>query len=161
LENYDTPRNCIICDVKSTYKRYEPNYDTDLGLISPALDDNYTIAATNTSPRDHHMTAETLARKWCIGVDTAKKTLRCTTQKGVRNTLYPVERRFRMKQAQLRYNQLSGRHGRFYTDTFFSSVPSLNGCKMAQFYINNLLFTKVYPMKQKSETVDTLSKFIH
>lgn len=135
--------------------------DTEYGAISSALDDYYFIAAANTSARNQSVSAESLAKKWCIGVDTAKKTLRCTTQKGIRNTIYPVERRFRTKQAQLRYNQLSGRHGRFYTDTFFSSVPSLNNSKMAQLYINDLSFMKVYTMKQKSEAVDTLSKFIH
>ena len=137
------------------------NFDVDFGQISPALDDNYFIAATNTSNRMATITAESLANKWCIGIETAKKTLRCTTQKGIRNTLHPLERRFRTKQAQLRYNQLSGRHGRFYTDTFFASVPTLNGASMAQLYINDLSFTKVYTMKQKSEVADTLSKFIH
>jgi len=32
---------------------------------------------------------------------------------------------------------------------------------MAQLYVNDLSFTKTYPMKQKSEAVDTLSIFIH
>jgi len=32
---------------------------------------------------------------------------------------------------------------------------------MAQLYVNDLSLTKTYPMKQKSEAVDTLSKFIH
>lgn len=77
------------------------NYDVDFGQISPALDDNYFIAATNTSNRMATITAESLANKWCIGIETAKKTLRCTTQKGIRNTLHPLERRFRTKQAQL------------------------------------------------------------
>jgi hypothetical protein len=46
-------------------------------------------------------------------------------------------------------------------DTFFSSVPSINGCKMAQIYRNDLSFVKVYPMQAKSNTADTLSAFIH
>jgi hypothetical protein len=50
---------------------------------------------------------------------------------------------------------------KFYTDTFFASSQTLNGCKMAQLYINDLSFTKVYPMKSKAETSETLSKFIH
>jgi hypothetical protein len=40
-------------------------------------------------------------------------------------------------------------------------VPTLNGASMAQLYKNDLSFTKVYPMKQKSEAAETLSKFIH
>ena len=31
---------------------------------------------------------------------------------------------------------------------------------MSQIYINDLSFTKTYPMKAKSETVDTLNAFI-
>jgi len=76
--------------------------------------------------------ANQLAKLWNIGLSTAMKTIKCTTQKGVRNTMYPIERCFRTKQAQLRYKQLSGRHGTFYTDTFFANTNSLNGCKMAQ-----------------------------
>ncbi len=75
--------------------------------------------------------------------------------------LYPIERCFRTRQAQLRYRQLSGRHGQFYTDTFFSSVPSLSGATMAQLYVNDLGFTKVYPMKTKTETSVSLSAFIY
>jgi len=154
-------RDRRIYEIRTKNHKITANYDNDFGSISSALDDSYIIAATNTSTREYELNAEALSKKWCIGLDAARKTLRCTTQKGIRNTLYPIERRFRTKQAQLRYNQLSGRHGRFYTDTFFSSVPSLNGCKMAQLYVNDLSFMKVYSMKQKSEAVDTLSKFIH
>jgi len=92
-------------------KNRGPTYDIDFGQILPALDEHYFIAATNTSNRMANITAKSLANKWCIGLETAKKTLRCTIQKEVRNTLHPVERRFRTKQAQLQCNQLSGRHG--------------------------------------------------
>jgi len=98
---------------------------------------------------------------WNIGLDTAKKTIQVTTQKGIRTTNYPIEQRFRTRQAQLRYKQLGGRHGRFYTDTFFSDVPSLNGNGMAHIYTNDIAFTRVYPMKLKSQAHETLSAFIH
>jgi hypothetical protein len=61
-----------------------------------------------------------------------------------------------MRQAQLRYSQLTGRHGKFYTDTFFFAAPTINGSTMAQ----HLTFTKVYLMKAESEAMDTLRKFI-
>jgi hypothetical protein len=136
-------------------------YDTVMIDISQAFDDNHIISAIQSSRKDLNATAETIAKHWSIGLENAKRTVRCTTQKGMRNTIYPIERRFRTKQAQLRYNQLAGRHGRFYTDTFFASVPTLNGCKMAQIYVNDLNFNKVYTMKTKSETADTLRTFIH
>jgi hypothetical protein len=141
--------------------------ELDMCKWTDAYDDNsyitLQVATTMTSKRGLNMNAETLSNNWCIGLEAAKKTLQVTTQKGIRNVLhpYPIEKRFRTKQAQFRYKQLSGRHGRFYTDTFFSNTPSINGCKMAQLYINDLTFTKVYPMKTKSQTSETLSAFIH
>jgi hypothetical protein len=136
-------------------------FHTMMNDISQAFNDSCIIATTNTSRRQMIATAETIAKNWNIGLENARKTLKCTMQKGIRNTLYPIERRFHTKQAQLRCNQLSGHHGHFYTDTFFATVPSLNNCKMAQFYINDLSFTKAYPMKTKLETSDTLTAFIY
>jgi len=63
--------------------------------------------------------------------------------------------------AQLQYNQLGGRQGRFYTDTFFARIPTLNGNSLAQIYTNNLAFTKIYPMHLKSQVHSSLSAFIH
>jgi hypothetical protein len=62
-----------------------------------------SISSLRTSYHQSRKPAQELAKRWAIGELAAKKTLQVTTQKGVRNTLYPVERRFRMKQAQLRY----------------------------------------------------------
>ena len=135
------------------------DYNTVLAEISASFDDR-VIAAMTTSFKEIDTPTEILAKRWNIGLETAKKTLKCTTQKGVRHTLYSIERRFRTKQAQLRYQQLSGRHGRFSTDTFFSSQPTLNGCNMAQLFINDLSFVKCYPMQQRSDAPNTLIRFI-
>jgi len=133
-------------------------FNTEMGQVAVELDDKYIIAANSTSGRIHDEAVDLLVKSWNIGKDIAKKTVKCTTQKGVRTMLHPIERRFRTKQAQLRYRQLSGRHGTFYTDTFFASVLTLNGCTMARLYINDLSFCKVYPMKAKSDVADTLSR---
>jgi hypothetical protein len=119
------------------------------------------VVSTNSSKRNYNTTAEHLAAKWNIGLEVAKKTLQVTTQKGIRHTTYPIEQRFRTRQAQLRYNQLGGRHGRFYTDTFFSSIPTINGNTMAQIYTNDHGYSKVYPMKLRSQAHETLSQLIH
>ena len=47
------------------------------------------------------ITPEQLARQWCIGLQTAAKTLMTTTQKGVRNAIHPIHRRFRTRQTQI------------------------------------------------------------
>jgi hypothetical protein len=145
----------------SRSKTPRTDYSTVMSQVSHAFDDKYilSIASTTTSGRNS-FSAEDLSSSWGIGIDSARKTLKCTTQKGTRATLHPIEHCFRTWQAQLHYSQLTGRHGKFYMDTFFSTAPSINGSSMAQLCINDLTFIKVYPMKAKSEAMDTLRKFI-
>ena len=94
---------------------------------------------------------ETLAKKWNIGIDTAKRTLESTMQLAICQAIHPIQRRYRTEVMQLHYPCLGGRHGCFYTDTFFTKTPTLRGCQMAQISTNNISFTKVFPMKHKSK----------
>jgi len=82
------------------------DYTTSMTDISQAFDDKYIIAATNTSDRKSSVDEEKIASNWNIGLEAARKTIRCTTQKGIRNVSHPIERRFQTRQAQLRYKQL-------------------------------------------------------
>jgi hypothetical protein len=151
-------------NIYSIYSAPDPSpLSTDMSEVLVVFDDMHLVnlSSTRRSNKTPSISPEQLSKIWNIGPSSAAKTLKCTTQKGIRNTLYPTEQRFWTKQAQLRYRQLSGRHGGFYTDTFFANYPTINGCKMAQIYINDLTFTKVYTMKQKSDVPDTLSSFIH
>jgi hypothetical protein len=125
------------------------------------LNGSYEIAATNSSQRTSRVTPELLAQHWGIGIEAAKQTLKFTTQKGNRYAVGPPKRHYRTKQAKLRYRQLSGRHGRFYSDTMFASIKTISGKKMAKIYANDLMFSKIYPIKLKSETADTLQALIH
>ncbi len=130
-------------------------------IFSPTHPFEYNIASTSSSTWYSQLSPETLAKRWGIGLEAARNTVKVMIWKGIHFALYPVECHFRTKQAQLRYQQLSGHYGRFYTDTFFSSQPALNGAKMAQLFINDIGFSKLYTMKNKGETADTLSAFIH
>jgi hypothetical protein len=78
--------------------------------ISTTLDDQYliSIAATTTSDRKCIVDVERIASNWNIGLEAARKTIKCTTQKRIRNVTHPIKRGFRTRQAQLRYSQLSG-----------------------------------------------------
>jgi hypothetical protein len=80
-------------------------HTNDMKEISAAFDDNTllsTIASTSTTKRDYQTSAEKLAANWNIGLEAAKKTIQVTTQKGMRTAMYPIEQRFRTRQAQLR-----------------------------------------------------------
>jgi hypothetical protein len=120
-----------------------------------------TISSLKSSTSETQVDASKLAQRWAIEKKAAAKTLKVTTQKGVRNAMFPIKRQLHTRQSQLRYPQLSGRHGRVYSDTFFSSVPALDMSTCCQLYANDIGFTKVYPMRSKGEAYQTLRCFIH
>lgn len=63
-----------------------------------------------------------LANRWGISLDAAKRTVRQTTQRGIRSVLHPtLSRRFRTNDRQMRYRQLQ--HD-LYTDTLEAPVKS-------------------------------------
>jgi hypothetical protein len=117
---------------------------------------NVSIHAINTMTRHSLSTAEDLARKWKIGLETARKTLNCTTQYGIRHALHPLTRRYRTDIFMLNIKRL---RTRMYTDTLFSRVISINGNKCAQIYCNKN-YIKIIPMKSKSEAGNSLQEFI-
>jgi hypothetical protein len=110
--------------------------------------------------RKSHITKEELAKLWGISLESASQTLRVTTQKGIMNAIHPIVRRYATKQSRLRYNQLGSRHGRFYSDTFFSNQPSVRGNTMAQLFINDIKYLRIMPMRKKSEAGSALLELI-
>ncbi len=126
--------------------------------LSQAIQRN--IQLLNSTLTGSSMTKEKLAKIWKIPLKAAENTIKVTTQKGIVHPLNPLQSRYRTKQSQLRYNQLGGRHGRFYSDTMFSSVKSLQGFACAQVFVNDVNFTRIYPMKRKGEAGNALLEFI-
>ena len=108
--------------------------------------------------RQRHSTvnAEELSRKWGIGLETARKTLKMTTQYGIRHALHPLRRRYRTDHLALGYHRL---RSPFYTDTLFSKVMSIKGNKCAQVYCGNN-YVKVLPMVSKSHVGISLQDFV-
>ena len=91
------------------------------------------IGATFSSERHSSITAENLSRKWNIGIDTAKKTLQVTTQRGIRTAVHPLHRRYRVDHLHLNRRRLNGN---WFMDTLFSKVLSLQGNVCAQVFTN-------------------------
>jgi hypothetical protein len=90
-----------------------PNLDDD--FFCESLQQNIKVSATETGKRKGNLTAERLAKNWCIPLDSAKQTLKVTTQRGIRTIANPsLSRRFRTNDRQLRYRRL---RCNMYTDT--------------------------------------------
>jgi hypothetical protein len=117
---------------------------------------NVNADAVNTALRHSINTAEDLAKKWKIGLETARKTLKCTTQYGVRHALHPLTKRYRTDIFMLNIRRL---RTRIYTDTLFSKVTSINGNKCAQIYSNED-YVKIIPMRSKAEAGHSLQEFV-
>jgi hypothetical protein len=119
------------------------------------------VSQVVTGGKKPKVSKEQLAQRWGIGLAAAEKTFKVTIQRGIRNLTGHIDRRLKTKQAHSRYSHLLGRHGRFYTDTFFASVPTPRAATCAQLFTNDVGFVKVYPMQSKAETYDALNTFIH
>ena len=117
---------------------------------------NSTISATFTSERHSSVTFENLSRKWSIGLETAKKTLQVTTQRGVRTAVHPLHRRYRVDHLHLNRRRLNGD---WFTDTLFSKVVSIQGNTCAQLFTNGN-FTTVHPLDSKAKVAQALTEFV-
>ena len=109
--------------------------------------------------KDRHsmVSAQSLSEKWQIGVQQAAKTIKATTQAGVRSALMPLGRRYRADRMFHRRRL----HDRFYTDTMVSRYKSRDGNKYAQIFANESLFTAVYPIESKSHAGKAFTEFIN
>ena len=100
-----------------------------------------------THERHHKLTPESISHKWNIGLNTSKKTIKVTTQLGVRSALGPLTWWYRtdmMKQHLRRLNTT------FYTDTLFAKFRSIIGNNVAQVYTDGQGFVHVDPCTSKS-----------
>ena len=107
------------------------------------------------SLRKKQVDSKTLAKRWNIDPRKALNTVKQTTQKALRTTLYPsLSRHYPTNDRMLRYNRLP--HPVF-SDTMQAGVTSKRGNKYAQAYCTQYGWTRCHPMKTKSGAHETLS----
>ncbi|KAI2504065.1 hypothetical protein MHU86_10347 [Fragilaria crotonensis] len=75
--------------------------------VYPMDDESRKLFALSTSDKRSVITPEILSRRWGVGLDTAKRTLKVTTQSGIRNVLAKGERKVRQKLDHLAFPNLS------------------------------------------------------
>lgn len=114
------------------------------------------IGRIKTGTRKAAIGPTTLAKNWGIGLEQAQRTVDATTQRGVRTLLHGhLNRRYRTNDRQLRYRRLT--HD-VYTDTLDARIPSWHRKnKYAQVFGTRFGWTRVYPMRHKSEAHEGLS----
>ena len=113
--------------------------DDNDGVIDPPR----SVQAITTAEKKSILTPEKLSQRWGIGICASKKTMRVTTQRGIRNVLLSPERRSRQHTSYLRFPNLKGIT---YSDTMFSKVQSTRMNNAAQVFTNGLGFDRFYPI---------------
>jgi hypothetical protein len=140
---WETPTNALSSNLSS-------HYSTVGREMTEAMIKSIKVHSTHTqNQRPAEALRNRVSQTFGIGLETADRTIQATTQLAIRHAIHPIHRRYQMQVAQLRYPRLTGRHGKFHMDTFFSSTASLSNCAMGQMYTNDVDFTKFYPMKKK------------
>ena len=105
--------------------------------------------------RHSDITPEELARKWNVGLETAKETLSVTTQRGVRTAVHPMSRQVRVDHLNLHRPRL---RGKWFVDTLMSKVKSVTGNTCANVFTQGK-FLKVVPMPARSAAGESLIDF--
>ncbi len=119
-----------------------------------------SIKSVTASKQKAELSAEELASRWGIGLQLAEQTLKVTTHKFIQSNVNLMERRYMTSQQQLCYRQLGGQHGRFYSDTMFTHLKSINNNACGQIFVNNIGFYHFMPMQRESEAHHALVEFI-
>ena len=125
--------------------------------LPPLPQDHYNRLASEMASKTRHsvLTPEEVSRKFNIGIEKAKDTLKVTTQKGIRHAVHPLHLRYRVDHMQLNRRRLNAQ---FYTDHLVAQTKSLDGNTGAWIYTTGK-FTTVYPCAKRSEVGDTLRMF--
>jgi hypothetical protein len=108
-----------------------------------------------TEERRSRVTPEQLADHWMIGLETARQTLKRTTQCFLRSALLPLSRRYKAD----RMYRVPRLQGEWYTDTVEGRCKSRDGNKYGQMFANEAYFAVFYRMDSKSKAGDALHTF--
>jgi hypothetical protein len=122
----------------------------DGGTLLAELDDNnlnLNVSLVKSEMRDKAgIDAATLANKWGIVIEAAKRTRLVTTQMGIRRMIHPsLTKIYNTHYRQLRYRRLPVT---MYTDTMYSTILSRQMNKAAQIFFHDFGFVRAFQLKK-------------
>jgi len=120
-----------------------------IGAFGTTIDNVYNMSSVMSGEKRYSTDIDDIARIFQCSKNVAQRTLQVTTQRCVRVSSNPsLSRRYNTNDRMLRYNRLSCD---MFMDTFFSSVASIRGYKMAQLFVSDFNFLHVQNMKRRAE----------
>jgi hypothetical protein len=108
-------------EIYVNHEIFSPQDKENRDIISLSSAIHSRICSINTDAREPLISDTQITKIFQCSPTVAANARRVTTQKGIRSVTHHLTWHSRTNQAALRYNQLGGRHGRFYSDTMFSS----------------------------------------
>ena len=113
------------------------------------------VSGVNTKKGKTEVTPYDPAKRWYIGLETAKETLITTTQRGLRPSPNPL-----LSQWYNTHNRMFSNRRQpvvSFTDTLEAGIISLWGDRMPTFYTHRNTWCKTYPMAKKRDANETLT----
>jgi hypothetical protein len=153
------PYGNFYTEREQTYRRIHDNNNDGANFRNNTyLHDGERLTAA-TSSRDHraNVTSAELARRWGTSDAVAATALKVTTQRGFRQLLSPLQRRFRTRQAHLALPFLKTT---VYSDTLFHDLKSIRGNNCGQIFVSTDEFGAFYPLRSKADAFDALNSFV-
>ena len=108
----------------------------------PGAPDLSRESSAVTRERLPPLTKEMLASRWGIGLDTAYRTLKVTTQRGIRKFVHPSDRRVSTRKPHLVFPTM---RNKMYTDTMFAKSESIRKYICAQTWTDGRGYSLFYP----------------
>ena len=141
-----------------TAERLHKHYH--MSQVATNYDQQDTPARRTFVSDERHVkvSAELIAERFGIGPIRAQRTLRVTTQRGVRSAILPISRRYRAD----RVFGVKRLNGKFATDTAYGKLRSLRSNIGCQVYSHKCGFKAAYPIQKidGNHVGDTLTQFI-
>ena len=132
----------------------DPTHDLSLALHDQ-VQVSGIVSGANTKRGRAEVTPYDLAKRWSIGLETAKQTLPKTTQRRLRTSPNPLlSEQYSTNDTMLRYRRLPVD---LFTDTLEAGIISHRGNRYVQVYAHRNTWCMAYPMAKKTDAYETLS----
>ena len=129
----------LINSVSCNYLHVNP---TDSGNVAAALGRNVRVCQTKTSIGWRAIDASAMAEKWMVTPEIEKRTLLCTTLRGIRLTAHlSMSRLFLTNDRHMRFKRLC--HN-MYTNTMKFSVPSRSKDLYSQVFVTGFRWVREF-----------------
>lgn len=154
-EKVMTQRLLSAVNIASEYDLPDPENQTSEESCSEEQRINVSAMGSERHPR---ATPAEISRKFGCGLETARKTLKATTNFGVRTATDPFTKRYRTDIMQTKHRRI---RATFYNDTMFSKTYSLRGNKSAEVFTDGDYVTvKPTPNKTGEAVSSALREFV-